>query len=178
MADTPQPGDAGDHDDRPTPPFAIDFSQLMRMLQTEGPVNWEVARQVATWVALEGSAEPDVDAGDLEQFEELARAAQINVVGATGLTATASAPVRVIGPGAWADLHLDALRPVLEALAQSLDEAIKHDLEDLDPAEAAALLGTQGIESDPLAAMLPALAPTLLGLQAGSMVGYLSLIHI
>ena len=146
----------------------------MRMLQSEGPVNWEVARQVATWVALEGGTEPDVDAADLAEFEELSRAAQTNVVGSTGITATSQAPVRLIGPGAWADLHLDALQPVLESLARSLDDAVKQDLEGLDPADAAGLLGAHGIESDPLAAMLPALAPTLLGLQAGSMVGYLA----
>lgn len=174
MADTPQPGGAGDPDDRPFPPFSLDLSQLMRMLQSEGPVNWDVARQVATGVALAGRAEPAIDEDDRAQLEELARAAQTHVVGATGLTATFQAPVRALGPGAWADLQLDALRTVLEALAKSLDAAVRQDLEELDPSEASELFGDQTLADDPLAAMLPALAPTLLGLQAGSMVGYLA----
>jgi len=174
VADTPQPGDAGDPDDRRFPPFSLDMTQLMRMLQSEGPVNWDIARQVAAWVALEGRDEKTVHEDDREQLQDLARAAQTHVVGATGLTATFQAPVRALEPRAWADLHLEALRPVLEALATSLDQAVQRDLEDLDPAEAAELFGGGELGADPLRAMLPALAPTLLGLQAGSMVGYLA----
>ena len=40
---------------RPTFDFSqIDLGQVMRMLQSTGPVNWEIARQTAEWVALEG----------------------------------------------------------------------------------------------------------------------------
>ena len=51
-------------------PFGFDLEQLMRMLQSQGPVNLEIARQVATAVATadpetgEPSAEPEIDAGD------------------------------------------------------------------------------------------------------------------
>ena len=117
MADPSQPGDPEEPENSPIPGFPgflfggpggpggtggpgggfdpatfdfsqIDLGQVMRLLQSDGPVNWEVARQTAEWVALEGRTEPPVAAGDREQFEELAHAAQTLVVGETGLTAT------------------------------------------------------------------------------------------
>ncbi|MGQ0805008.1 MAG: zinc-dependent metalloprotease [Actinomycetota bacterium] len=151
---------------------SFDLGQLMRMLQSEGPVNWEVARQVAAWVALEGEAEQPIEAGDHAQFDELARAAQTHVVGETGLTATFRAPLRALGPKEWADLHLEALRPVLEALAANLGEVMQTAAPaegEPETAEGAGPFGT-----DPFGGLLGMLAPLLLGLQAGSMIGYLA----
>ena len=87
----------------------------MRILQSTGPVNWEVARQTAEWVALEGRPERRSSPADRAQFEELAHAAQTLVVGETGLAATFATTLTTVGPKGWVDLHLVALRPVLEA---------------------------------------------------------------
>jgi putative hydrolase len=146
----------------------FDLSQLIRVLQSEGPVNWEVARQVAAWVALEGGQERPVDPADHEHFDELARAAQTLVVGETGLAATFAAPLRTLGPKAWADLHLDALRPVLEALATRLGGVMRATGGEPRPGER-----HEG-GADPFGGLLGMMAPVLLGLQAGSMVGYLA----
>jgi putative hydrolase len=195
VADEPQFGDPDDNPDEPAVPFpfglpggfpgfdpsAIDFSQVdlnqvLRMLQSTGPVNWEIARQTADWVALEGRPDPSVATADHAQLEELARGAQTLVVGETGLAATFAAPVRTMGPKGWSELHLDALRPVLEALATTLGAAMQADAEAMDddePPVTAAFPGfPQGI---PLGGgMLAMLAPALLGVQAGSMIGYLA----
>lgn len=167
----------------------------MRMLQSEGPVNWEVARQVAAWVALEGGAERPVEPGAHEAFDELVRAAQTHVVSETGLTASFRAPLRTMGPKAWAELHLEALRPVLEALATNLGQVMREAgpagpaAGEPAPGEPApgeqgppgetpaagpfgALFGGAG--GDPFAGLLGMLAPLLLGLQSGSMIGYLA----
>ncbi len=190
MADEPQFGELGDPDDpdgTPLPfdpasfdPSGFDFSQIdlaqvMRMLQSPGPVNWEIARQTAEWVALEGRPDPTVDPRDGAQFDELARAAQTLVVGETGLAATFGTTLRTVAPLGWVDLHLAALRPVLEALATTLGEAmrVEEDDDDTDPALSAPLPGFPG--GIPLSGnMLALLAPALLGVQAGSMIGYLS----
>jgi putative hydrolase len=162
---------------------SFDLGQLMRMLQSEGPVNWEVARQVAAWVALEGAAEQPVEPADHEQFDELARAAQTHVVAETGLTATFRAPLRALGPKEWSDFHLEALRPVLEALAANLGEAMRSpgppEAEpgaEPGPGEAAGAgpFGAGQLGADPFGGLLGMLAPLLLGLQAGSMIGYLA----
>jgi putative hydrolase len=154
----------------------VDLSQVMRILQSTGPVNWEVARQTAEWVALEGRPDPTVASADREQFEELAHAAQTLVVGETGLTAAFATPLATVGTQGWVDLHLTALAPVLEALATNLGAAMQQD-DDLDLGEVPGLAGT------PFAAMgnipgmgnmMSLLAPALLGVQAGSMIGYLA----
>lgn len=200
MADPSQPGDPDEPDESPVPglpPFLfggpgapggfdpatfdfsqIDLSQVMRILQSTGPVNWEVARQTAEWVALEGRPEPPVAPADHTQFEELAHAAQTLVVGETGLAATFATALATVGPHGWVDLHLVALEPVLEALATTLGAAMQQD--DDAPEE---LAGMPGLEGTPFAAMaglagmgnmMSMLAPALLGVQAGSMIGYLA----
>jgi putative hydrolase len=201
VADSSQPGDPEEPDESRVPglpPFLfggtgnfdpanvdfsqIDLSQVMRILQSTGPVNWEVARQTAEWVALEGRPDPSVGSADHEQLEELAHAAQTLVVGETGLTAAFATTLATVGPQGWVDLHLVALKPVLEALATTLGAAMQQD--DDDPEAAAEeLADLPGFEGTPFAAMagmagmgnmMSMLAPALLGVQAGSMIGYLA----
>ena len=148
-------------------PGGFDLTQLMGMLSSPGPVNWEVARQVARSVALEDGTEVPPDPAAPAEFGELARAAQTHVAELTGLAASLATPVRVVGAGEWAELHLTALRPVLEALARNLGESFQEQIQaGIDAGE----LG----RADPLTGLLPMLAPVLLGLQAGAMVGYLA----
>src|SRR5919198_6497362 len=112
MGDVPQPGGGGPDDERPGFPFGpgfggaapfgpggfdlsrMDMSQVMRMLQSEGPVNWEIASQVATWVATNGEPEAPIDEHARDHFEELAGAARAHVVTETGLTTAFQAPVQ------------------------------------------------------------------------------------
>jgi putative hydrolase len=200
VADPSQPGDPEEPENSPIPGFPgflfggpggdfdpaqfdlsqIDLSQVMRLLQSEGPVNWEIARQTAEWVALEGRPEPEVSPQDREQFEELAHAAQTLVVGETGLTATFATSLSTVGPQGWVDLHLVALRPVLEAMASTLGAAMQavgdDDDDDDEPvpglAEMPGMEGLAGIAG--MGNLMGLLAPALLGVQAGSMIGYLA----
>ncbi len=197
MGDRPQPDDPDEPDkpDRREPPdesqgsglpgmpfggAGFDLSQLMGMLQSQGPVNWEVAQQIAAWVATEGGTERPIDPAAHEQLDELARAAQTHVVAETDLPATFAAPLRTLGPQGWAALHLDALRPVLEALATTLGKAMSDagpELGELEPGEAGPPGGSPGASPfgpEMLGGMMQMLAPALLGMQAGSMVGYLA----
>ncbi len=198
MADSSQPEEPEEPENSPIPgfpgflfggaggdfdPSKIDFSQIdlgqvMRLLQSTGPVNWEIARQTAEWVALEGESEPPVSARDREQFEELAHAAQTLVVGETGLTATFATALATVGAKGWVDLHLVALRPVLEAMAATLGEAMQQvgdDDEDDDIAGAGGFPGVPGMAGlAGMGNMMGLLAPALLGVQAGSMIGYLA----
>lgn len=148
-------------------PGGIDLTRLMGMLASPGPLNWEIARQVARSVATEG--EPDIppDPAAPAEFGELARAAQTHVAEVTGLAASLGTSVHVIGAAEWADLYLDALRRVLEVLATTLGDAFGRQIR-------------AGIESgelgpnDPMTGILPMLTPVLLGFQAGAMIGYLA----
>jgi putative hydrolase len=157
----------------------IDLAQVMRILQSTGPVNWEVARQVAEQVALESGAAPVVSTADRAQLEELAHAAQTLIVGETGLTATFATSLSAVGPKGWVDLHLVALKPVLEALATTLGAAMQQD-DDGEPPDLSDLPGFAGSPFGAMAGlpgmgnMMSMLAPALLGVQAGSMIGYLA----
>jgi putative hydrolase len=193
VADSSQPGDPEEPDESSTPgipPFflggagganfdpanfdlsQIDLSQVMRILQSTGPVNWEIARQTAEWVALEGTPEPTVAPSDRSQFEELAHAAQTLVVGETGLTATFATGLRTVGPKGWVDLHLVALKPVLEALASTLGAAMQAEEGELE--EGPDLSDTPFAAMAGLGNMGALLAPALLGVQSGSLIGYLA----
>ncbi|MDQ1518233.1 MAG: hypothetical protein QOE80_4063 [Actinomycetota bacterium] len=174
---------------------------MLRFLQSDGPVHWEVARQVAHWVALEGEEETAVPAADRERLSEVATAAEQRVLAETG-EAPPSPTVGLLGRAEWADQALTTLRPVLERLAVSL----QGDLPDLT-AEAggpdnpfagnpfggnpsggnpfAGLFGPGAGEpgapggpgANPLAGMagmLGAIGPLLLGVQCGFMVGQLA----
>jgi putative hydrolase len=165
VAGSPQPGD------EPLLPFGfgnLDLNQLLRMLQASGPVNWEIAAQVARHLATDGETERPVEPAAVTELEELARAAQTHVVAETGLSATFTTSVLATGRRGWVDLHLEALRPVLDALATTLGQAFRAGL----PDTGGDVGGGPG--GDPLAGLVPMLAPLLLGVQAGSMIGFLA----
>ena len=143
------------------------------MLQGAGGAGgWETARQLAMQLATGGEPEPNPDPMDRLALEELARVAELRVAAATGLdTSTTGRPLTIVPVtrAEWARRTIDAWRPLLERLAQSLTGpafAGADDAPDLnDP-------------NDPMASMfgglVQMLGPMMLGLQAGSMVGHLA----
>jgi len=52
------------------------FEQLFKMLQSSGPVNWKLAREVTK--SLAGHPEP-VDPSVAEEYRELAHVAQVRI---------------------------------------------------------------------------------------------------
>ncbi|MFZ4584712.1 MAG: zinc-dependent metalloprotease [Acidimicrobiia bacterium] len=160
---------------------ALDFSQLGAMLQSDGPLNWEIARQTAAWVAAGDTAAtaptPDapVDPATRAEILALVDIAVTHVVGATGLSGSFETRRDVLGPQAWAHQQLDALKPVLEAFATTLERALIEEIQsgetplDLTANPFGFLAG-----GDPFGGIMKMLAPVLLGVQAGSMVGYLA----
>lgn len=153
------------------------FGDIARLLSSQGPVNWDVATQLATWVATEGEHEPNVEPVERIRFEELLRVAELRVADASGLSTSPTGGLLQVVPvtrSDWASRSLSAYRPFLERLATALtsdDDADGPDLlrgsETSDSEhgpDAAALLGDLG----------KMLSPVLLGVQAGSMVGHLA----
>jgi putative hydrolase len=142
------------------------FGDLARMFSRQGPVNWDVARQTASWLATDGQPEPNVNPLERIRLEELVRVADLHVSAATGLSTSIAGGILSILPvsrGDWALHSLEAYRPFLERLATSLSTA--GDDEEEDPADVAAkLMGDLG----------KMLGPVLLGMQSGFMLGHLS----
>jgi putative hydrolase len=144
------------------------FGDLARMLRQQGPVAWDTARAIAVSAAAGGSAEANVDPFDRMAFEQLVRVADLRVADVTGL------PTSVTGRGVtavtvtragWAARTLEAWRPLFERLAG---------------AQAATGGQVPGADDDDdptarfLGGILQFVAPMMLGVTAGSMVGHLA----
>ena len=142
------------------------FGDLARLFSRQGPVNWDVARQTAMWLATDGQPEPNVDPLERIRLEELVRVADLRVSATTGLSTSIAGGILSILPvtrGDWALHSLEAYRPFLERLATSLSSS--GDDADADPSDATAqLLGDLG----------KMLGPVLLGMQSGFMLGHLA----
>src|SRR5436309_7806348 len=100
-----------------------DLAKMLGSLSAEGPVNWDMARQFAQWVASQGESEPNVDPVERMRLEELLRVADLHVAQATGLATSVTGRVLTVLPvtrGEWARRTLEAYTPLIERLAGSL----------------------------------------------------------
>jgi putative hydrolase len=153
----------------------FDLNELMRMLQSPGPVNWEVARQVAADTSTDdpdASDAPDphpIDAAERDKIADIARAAQTHIAGATGLSEALRVPADIVDRPEWAHRTLTGLEPVVLALAAAISPPAAAAAGESLPSE---LAGT------PLEAFGPdimsALAPMAIGWMAGSLAGLLA----
>ena len=99
------------------------FDDIMKMLHTEGPLNWDLARQFAQWAVTEGQPEANVDPVQRIRMGELLRVAELHVGDATGLPTSLTGgllTVRPVTKGEWARIALDDWTPLLEGLAETL----------------------------------------------------------
>jgi putative hydrolase len=143
------------------------FGDLAKMFSQQGTMSWDAARHLALQIATDGTTESNVDPVDRISIEQLARVAELQIANATGLDVAPGGHGLTIAPvnrSTWAQHTLDAYRPLFEVLADSLraDEAAAPAAPD---------------PSDPLGFMAPLMkmiAPMMLGLTAGSMVGHLA----
>ena len=157
-------------------PGGFDFSQLMRMLQSQGPVNFDVARQVAGVIATsdpetgQPGTEPPVDRDAAAAYDSLLRAAQTAVADTTGISAALAIPARTVDRQGWSVATIDGLAPVLEALASALGRTPDDTAGDAPEAEAANAAGEEAL----FGFLMQNLLPVLLGVWTGWMLGQLS----
>ena len=155
----------------PTDPFgSIPFlGDLARMLQNQGSIQWEAARQLAYSNATEGKAEPNVDPAVRFRVAELGRVAELHVQQATGLdTAVGGRTIEIVPVNrtAFTSHTLDAYRPLFETRAGSLGQTPTITaMGGLDPFESEDLPGDPDDRDAGLA---------MLGMAIGSMVGRLA----
>jgi putative hydrolase len=147
------------------------FGDLSRALSGQGPLNWDAARQFAVLAASGGgllagtgqTTSPNIDPAVRLKYAELAGIARLHVGDVMQLEVPPTEP-SVATPEQWAQQTLDAYRPLFTDLATSLGPR-----DDDLPDEVAA---------DPMAQMMAGLgkmmAPAMLGMSVGSMVGNLA----
>ncbi|MEO7398799.1 MAG: zinc-dependent metalloprotease [Ilumatobacteraceae bacterium] len=157
---------AGDSGDNPFGDLPM-FADLARALSGQGPLNWEAARQFAQLASTDGGHESNIDPAVRFALADLARIAAPHVLDITGQDVSGF-EVTTTTPGSWSQQTLDAYRPLFTELAVSLSRrpVTGDDAADDDDDEA-----------DPMMAMMAGLsqmmAPAMLGMAIGSMVGRL-----
>ncbi len=126
------------------------FDELMKLLNQPGPVNWALAAQISDH--LTGSRQP-IDPWTSEEYIELTRLAQLRIGEASGLDTGQMVDVVPLDQSEWANRNLRSFRYLVEPIAEKLANAPS---------------------TGPMDAMLKPLAPALLGMQMGMIVGFLS----
>ncbi len=121
------------------------FSKLFELFNQPGPVNWKLAAEVARHLA--GDRQP-VEPWAAEEFRELARLAEYRLDDVAPFPVRPATDVLPLDPRTWAEKNLESYGSLVEPFAASMvGEA---------------------------APMMAQLAPAMIGLQAGTLVGSLS----
>jgi putative hydrolase len=121
------------------------FSKLFELFNQPGPVNWKLAAEVARH--LSGDRQP-VEPWAAEEFRELARLAEYRLGEVAPFPVRPAPDVLPLDPRSWAEKNLELYSSLVEPFAASM-----------------------GGEAAPMMAQL---APAMIGLQVGSLVGSLS----
>jgi putative hydrolase len=165
MSDGQPPAEPDDDDPQePANPFAglPLFGDLAKALAGQGPLNWDAARQFAVMGATGGTAEANVTPEQRFAYEDLARIARMHVADVIGLSHELGG-VRAVTRSQWATETLEAYRHLFTEMATSLGRTA--DIE-------------EDAAGDPMMSMMAGLskmmAPAMLGMSIGSMVGRLS----
>jgi putative hydrolase len=163
----PEPGDAGN-------PFQSLLGDLMNMLGTNAPNQWEMTRSFAANVATGGVAESNVEPVQRIRLEQLARVAELNVIEVTGMPVSPDGRRLTCVPvskGDWTIRALDSWRAVLTAMTPAPGPPPAVAPEETDPFAAEDPMGGLG---NLLGQWASAIGPMFFGLQVGSVVGHLS----
>lgn len=121
------------------------FSKLFELFNQPGPINWKLAAEVARHLA--GERQP-VEPWAAEEFRELARLAEYRLGEVSPFPVRAATDVLPLDPRSWAERNLELYGSLVEPFATSV-----------------------GGEAAPI---MEQMAPAIVGLQVGSLVGSLS----
>ena len=96
------------------------LGDLLRLIRTEGPLQWELAFQLATSVAAGDEPDPNPDPIARIRLEELSAIAELHVGDVTGMVLGSGGSSLKLVPTTrveWARRSLEAWRPLLDRLA-------------------------------------------------------------
>lgn len=132
------------------------FQQIFELFQSSGPVNWKLARELTKNLA--GEREP-IDPSLAEEYLELAHAAEIRLDAVSDLPAPTPGELYPTDRATWAADNQQTFRALVEPLSGKLSSGLG---------------GLGGEGAGPMGGMLEPMAPAILGMQAGTMVGFLA----
>lgn len=151
------------------------LGDIARLIQNQGPVSWDAARQLAYTIATGGQPEANVDPLERIKLEQLGRVADLHVANTTGLSTSLTDRGVTITPvtrSGWVQRSVDAYRARFEQLAGAIGGGGLGPDDPAEPADPADVAG------DPMGAwlggLMQMLGPMMLGMTAGSMLGHLA----
>ena len=127
------------------------FDRLFELLQTPGPVNWRLGREITG--SLAGAAEP-IEPKIAEEYQELTLAAQLRLADRLALDVSTTQDIHPVDRHTWAERNEQSFKYLIEPLSDKFGGAT----------------GAAGMASPFLAPM----TPVILGIQAGTMIGFMS----
>lgn len=135
------------------------FREINNALRGQsGPVDWKIAGEISGAVSASGVRSGKPSSAEVDEFNQACRIAELAVVGYSGLGPVQGVTdVRLLWRSQWAQVNLDALKPLIERLAVKLS------------GNAAA-----GTGFGPAAPLIGAVTPFLMGSQIGLVFGYMS----
>lgn len=135
------------------------FREINNALRGQsGPVDWKIAGEISGAVSASGVRSGKPSSADLDEFNQACRIAELAVVGHSGLGPVQGVTdVRLLWRTQWAQVNLDALKPLIERLAHKLSGN-----------------ATAGSGLGPAAPLIGAVTPFLMGSQIGLVFGYLA----
>lgn len=141
------------------------FRELQRVMSSStGPVNWELARQVAIASAVEAGEDREPSGADRQAFEDAVRVAELHVARFTGLEPPGDVvQVRALRRAEWVTANAESLRELLEPAAQRIGEAMDRATREQLPPEMQQMAGFMG-----------QISPLLMGTQVGQVLGFLA----
>jgi len=139
------------------------FREIQRILAAggEGPVNFEIARQIALAIVAEASTEPP-PAIDTSPYFDTMHPAELMVSGYTRLTPEEPARAKIVDRAEWVRVSLDGWGWLFEHMSQRFVN------------EMTRLAPEQPEISGPLQGAMGPIAPLLFGMQVGTLVGHLA----
>ena len=155
------------------------FGDLLKMLRTDSPVQWELAGQLARSVAGDDEPEKNVEPAERIRFGELAQVAGLYVADVAGMAIGAAGTVQIVPVGRveWAVRSLEAWRPFIDRIATSVGAAKRPPQS--PPAPPADSTGdAEQDQAAVFAGMIEqwatVITPAMIAMQVGSMVGNLA----
>ncbi|MDQ5815674.1 MAG: zinc-dependent metalloprotease [Actinomycetota bacterium] len=140
------------------------FREIQKLLSSgDGPINFEIARQIAVAVAAQGTADRPVEASDTRAFADAVHEAETLISGYTRLPLDEPLRPDAIGRTQWISTTMDGWRWLLEHLATRFTAEL-------------ARLGAEEAEGgvNPMQAAMGQMGPLLMGMQVGTLIGHLS----
>lgn len=140
------------------------FREIQKLLSSsDGPINFEIARQIAVAVAAQGTPDRPVEATDTRAFADAVHEAETLISGYTRLPLDEPLRPDAIGRTQWISSTMDGWRWLLEHLATRFTAEL-------------ARLGAEETEGgvNPMQAAMGQMGPLLMGMQVGTLIGHLS----